>query len=95
MSVVFYDARGGTTAPVTDSITVSNGAPVFSDLTIAPAPANTNDILVATPTASDPEGDPFTYHYAWTSNGSSVGGDSASLDLSVRGEWRWRRYRRT
>ena len=49
-----------TTACQCSPLTVSNGAPVISDLFISPDPATTNDSLTANVVVTDPEGDPVT-----------------------------------
>ncbi len=82
------DNQGGTSGAATDSVVVTagNAPPVAADVFISPDPAYTNDTLTATPSHFyDPDNDALTYHYEWTSNGNPVGGDSATLDLSVVG----------
>jgi len=65
---------------------VGNGAPVVDSVAVAPAQPRTNDILTATVVAHDPDGDPLTFAYQWTRNGTDLAGaTSASLDLSVAG----------
>ena len=65
---------------------VGNGAPVVDGVTIAPAQPRTNDTLTASVVAHDPDGDPLTFTYQWTRNGTDLAGATgASLDLSVAG----------
>jgi hypothetical protein len=63
-----------------------NDPPVVSSVTISPAEPVTDDLLTATVTASDPDGDPITYAYEWARNGSSIAGaTSSTLDLARAG----------
>ncbi len=81
------DGRGGSAVgTVSIDVTPANDPPVRGSVSISPDPAYTNDTLTATPSGfTDPDGDPLTYHYAWTVNGNPEGTDSATLDLSVAG----------
>ncbi|HEY8807706.1 MAG TPA: hypothetical protein VIN70_09000 [Candidatus Limnocylindria bacterium] len=64
---------------------MDESAPVVSATVSPPAP-KTNDTLTATVYASDPDGDPLTYTYQWTKNGSDIAGATTlTLDLSVSG----------
>jgi len=63
-----------------------NGRPSAPVISLAPDPARTaDDLVVSIDTASvDPEGDPVTYTYAWTRNGSaSTASTSDTLPASA------------
>lgn len=79
----------GTTSgtPVSASVTVGNTAPVINTLGLSPNAVYTDDIITATATATDGEGDPLTYSWDWyvdngsgfalvQSNSGSVGSDT-------------------
>ena len=57
-----------------EPVVVVNGAPVGLEVTLLPGSVYTNDTLSATPSGSDPEGDPLTWTYAWFVNGVAVTG---------------------
>jgi hypothetical protein len=68
-----------TSEPATDQVVVSNSAPTGT-VKITPASVTAGTYtFTATPSFSDPDNDPLTYHYAWTKNDTPVGGDSATL----------------
>jgi hypothetical protein len=77
-----------TGTPVSDSIVISNTAPVLSAVTLSPDAAYEGDTLVCTPGAtSDADGTTaFTYTYAWDVSGSDPGVTSSSLPSS-----RWKK----
>ncbi len=86
VSVFAVDTGGSglSTAIVTEAITITNSAPTAGTVSISPDPAYTNDTLTATPAGfADGDGDTLSYHFVWTKNGSPVGADDPSLDLSV------------
>jgi hypothetical protein len=65
---------------------IGESAPVVDGVTISPSAPRTNDTLTATVLAHDADGDPLTYTYQWTKNGSDIAGATAlTLDLSVSG----------
>ena len=74
--------------PVSAELTVSNGAPVISDLSISPDPATTTETLTANVVVTDPEGDSVTLAYSWSINGinASVTGDVLSASYFVKGD---------
>jgi cyclophilin family peptidyl-prolyl cis-trans isomerase len=83
--------RFGATAETSFKVTVSNRPPTASvDLT--PATPDTDDLLTATVTASDPDQDAVILKYVWKVNGAVVkttANTSAltdTLDLSVAGQ---------
>ena len=72
--------------PDIDGEPVPNFAPTAT-VTLAPDPARTNNLLVATVDATDPEDDDLTFTYEWRVNGTVVGGAIGStLDLAQIGE---------
>ncbi len=78
-------------AAVTDTATVGDTAPVATVSLNSHAPL-TNDVLVATATESDADGDAVSLTYVWTVNGAvkrtftSATALSDSFDLSVPGD---------
>ncbi len=79
-SVEAYDgADTGNT--ITDSITISNTAPVLSSVSLTPTTATTTDDMTCTPGSStDADGGAVSYSYAWQVNGSTVSETSSTLD---------------
>ena len=74
-------------SPVTDTATVGNATPVVDSVTIDQTSPRTNDVLSATVTSHDPDGDALTTSYQWTMNGGDIMGATAStLDLSLAGD---------
>ena len=74
------------------ALDLNNHAPVFQSLTLTPSTPFTGDTLRADAFASDPDfssslaGDPVTYMYEWSRNGTPIAGATTStLDLSVAG----------
>ncbi|MEO8425117.1 MAG: LamG-like jellyroll fold domain-containing protein, partial [Actinomycetota bacterium] len=68
------------------TFTPPNTAPVVDSVVINQATPRTNDTLTVTVTSHDPEGNPVTYAYQWTNNGTDISGaNSATLDLATPG----------
>ena len=68
------DGEADGTPVTSEPVVVVNGAPVGLEVTLLPGSVYTNDTLSATPSGSDPEGDPLTWTYAWFVNGVAVTG---------------------
>lgn len=65
---------------------LGNSTPVVDSAIVSPAQPRTNDVLTATVSAHDADGDTLTFGYQWTRNGADIAAaTSASLDLSVAG----------
>lgn len=60
-------------------------APTISSVDISPTDPPTNSVLTARVVAIDPDGEGLTTHYQWKKNGSNVGTDAETLDLSQAG----------
>jgi hypothetical protein len=71
-------ATGGTSTGGTT--TAPNHPPVILEMTLSDYAPRTDDLLTVSVKASDPDSDPITYKYAWTSNGIAVGYSSSQLD---------------
>ena len=66
--------------------TVANTPPVVDSVTIDQNSPNTDDVLSATITSSDADGESRTYSYQWLKNGNPISGETdATLDLGVAG----------
>lgn len=85
-----------------DSVSVGNGAPSVTSVTITPATAYTNDTLTAVPSGySDPDGDAEGYHYQWYIGSAAISGATDSTlpgTYFLRGDsvtvtvWPWDGY---
>ena len=73
---------------LSDSVTVTNSAPVMTSVSLTPTTAREGDTLTCTPAATDADGDSISYSYAWTVDGSSTGTTASTLGDSYwdRGE---------
>ena len=73
-----------------DSVTIGNSPPTLTGVSITPGVAYTKDTLTAVPAGwADADGDPATYTYEWTVNGTvAVGETSDTLtgDHFVKGD---------
>jgi len=73
-------------APVTSALAVILDTAPVARVTLSPTSPTTTTVLVATASGSDADGDPLTFTYQWTRNGTDLaGGTYASLDLSIAG----------
>lgn len=68
-----------------DTVSIENGVPSATSVTISPTTAYTNNTLTAVVTGwSDADGDAEAYEYQWTKNGIPIGGATdATLPDSV------------
>ena len=74
--------------PFATSVTIANTPPEVS-VALAPTTPLTADDLVATPSATDADGDEVTFAYAWTRDGQGVGdvdGPTVPAARTARGE---------
>jgi large repetitive protein len=79
-SATTSDGKGGTDSD-SDSTTIVNSAPSLSGVGLLTAVIRTDDVISATATTSDADGDSVTLSYAWTVSGTVVQtGASATLD---------------
>ena len=74
------------------ALDLSNHAPIIQTVTLTPSPASTGDTVRVNAGAYDPDfsasifGDPLTYAYEWSRNGTVItGATQSTLDLSVGG----------
>ncbi len=87
---VASDGALSTEGPHRTFTTAVNQAPTVNGVTFAPTSPKTNDLLVATPSATDPDGSVSGYGFQWQRNTGAgwndiVGETTASLDLSLAG----------
>ena len=69
------DGHGGTTAPVSATVTIADTAPVAGSVSLSPASPQHGATVTATPTGfTDADGDMLAYHYQWSLNGTAGGG---------------------
>jgi hypothetical protein len=72
--------------PAVDTATVGDAAPVVDSVAIDQSSPRTNDLLTASVSAHDADGDALTTSYQWTKNGVDIAGEAgATLDLSTVG----------
>ena len=76
VTVSVSDGKGGTVTRGI-SITVTNRNPAISSLTATPATVNSGGSAAIGCTASDPDGDTFTY--SWTYTGGSISGTASTV----------------
>ena len=68
------------------ALSVGNQPPVVDGVTLSPSAPLTNDLLIASVTAHDPDNDPLTFTYQWSRNGTVLAAVTGSaLDLSAPG----------
>lgn len=87
VTVTVSDGRG-LTATATTSVTVGNPGPTLT-LTLAPPTPNGAVDLVAMPNVFEPDGDPVTLTYEWSSNGTVIANQTAAVlpaSETIRGQ---------
>lgn len=62
-----------------NTVTISNTAPVLSAVSLTPTAAYEASTLTCAPTASDADGDTVSYTYAWYVNSSAIAATSSTL----------------
>ena len=68
------------------AILLDNSAPVVDGVGVTPTSPRTGDLLSATASAHDVDGDAITFTYQWSRNGAPItGATGSSLDLAVAG----------
>jgi hypothetical protein len=76
----------GLTASGSRSVVIAN-APPLATVSLNTTSPGTNDVLIATASASDADGDPVTLAYDWARNGVVIpGATTSSLDLATYGD---------
>jgi hypothetical protein len=85
-TVVISD--GSLSASVTtNTVTVANSLPVMGAVSLSPTSPTTLDSVTASYSATDADGDPITYRFAWTLDGVAVAGvDGAILPEAAFGK---------
>lgn len=79
------DPEGLTT--ITEASVLIANAPPVPTVTLSSTSPGTNDVLTATASATDADGDPVTFAYEWLRNGVVVpGATTSSLDLAAQGD---------
>ncbi len=81
VAVTAYDGTGFGPAG-TDSVVISNTAPVISSVALTPSTPDTNDELSVSVISTDADGDGVSYTYTWTVDGVSTGTTGSTLDSS-------------
>jgi len=77
---------GAWSADLLAALRVLNSAPYVDTIALSPSTPRTNDVLTASVTAKDDEGDPIVLSYTWERNHVVISGaNSSTLDLSVPG----------
>ncbi|MES2641108.1 MAG: hypothetical protein V4850_16590 [Myxococcota bacterium] len=67
------------TASNSNTVTISNTAPVVSSVSLTPTSADEASTLTCTPTATDADSDAVTYTYAWYVNGTANARTTSTL----------------
>jgi hypothetical protein len=79
------DTEDGT-AVASNSVTISNTAPVLSSVAITPTTADADDTLTCSANASDADGDSVSFGYSWTLLGSEIGTAQTLSGVFVGGD---------
>ncbi len=73
------DGTGAGTAGTSNTVTISNTAPVASTLSLTPTSATESSTLTCTPSATDADGDAISWTYAWYVDGAAIGATTSTL----------------
>ncbi len=73
------DGTGAGASVASNSVTISNTAPVMTSVTLSSYAPTTSATLTATAAATDADSDSRTYAYAWYVNGSVVAATTSTL----------------
>ena len=91
VSVTPNDGERDGTALASSSVTVRNTLPTAPGVSIDPADPDVGDTLICdvTSPSTDADGDPLTYTYAWTENGTAFtsAGTTYATGDTVAGTW--------
>jgi hypothetical protein len=74
------DGTDSGTTVASDALTIENAPPSVDSVSLTPSDPTTDEVVAATVTTSDPDGDTVTLIYTWTVDGSTVGETGSSLD---------------
>ena len=85
VTVTITATDGTRTSTRSRSVVVANGEPLLS-VSLSDAAPRTNDLLVATASASDADGDAVALTYRWTRNGALLPVEGNSVDLRTYGD---------
>jgi hypothetical protein len=83
--VAFADQNVGGSAVRTSAVVIANGTPEVTMVNLEPENAVVGAIVSATPSGTDPDGDPITYMYQWKVNGNPVGAPGSERTFSTVG----------
>ena len=73
------DGSATSAAVASNTVTISNSAPVISSVALTPTTAYEATTLTCAPTATDADGDAISYSYAWYVNSSLIAPTTSTL----------------
>lgn len=79
VEVQAYDGYG-LGAAGSDSVTISNTAPVVSSVSFSASSVTTDDTLVTVVSGTDADGDSLSYSYTWSVGGTIISATGSTLD---------------
>ena len=83
--VTLADQNAGSSSLTTPAVVIGNGQPEITTVTLGPDNAVVGSVLSATPSGTDPDGDPLNYTYQWRVNGRPVGAPGDESTFSTAG----------